>query len=74
MGNYKTYPHVSNQEARTIIKEICGNRQVYEKYYSMDDLLLFFLEPPNKYYSNSFAERGKAALVVNMSKLGGGIE
>ena len=55
--------------ALEILQPLTSGRAITTKYFSGDNRMLFFIEEPDEYFQNYFAQMGCAALVVDMNKL-----
>ena len=62
----KVYPAhgLSFSQAEEIIKQELGDVKLSTKYYPSDDLMLWFVGEPDKYFQNYVAEMGAANLVI----------
>ena|GEM_PF-6136086 len=71
MNNTLVYEKVDLLEARKIIDEFVKNEtekgiEVETQYCPMDELMLYFIECPDEYCQNYFAQCGRAALVIDV--------
>jgi hypothetical protein len=57
--------NMSTGEAEKLIKNEYGDVVLTTKYYSMDNLTLWFIGEPDEYYQNYIAQMGSNALVIN---------
>jgi len=56
----------TQEQAIEAIKEKYGSCvKIFQQYYPMDDLTLYFITPPDKNYQNYVAQRGPAFFIMN---------
>ena len=46
-------------------KKYGSDREIYTKWYAGDQLMLYFIDPPDKYHQNYVAQLGQAAFVMD---------
>lgn len=61
-----TIKHYTYEQCIEAIKKYYGDVPIYTHFFSMDDLMCFFVEPPDKYYQNYVGQAGKAAFVLDI--------
>jgi len=57
-------PNATLGQCQTAIKNKYGDIEIFTKCYTNEQLTLFFIEIPDKYYQNYIAECGKAGFVM----------
>lgn len=69
-NNTIVHKNVDRWQADKIVETFCGENanKLGVKYYYSDDLMLYFIGEPDENYQEYFAQRGKAALVIDVDK------